>query len=144
MHEYDPAIYAPRDIEQYNKCIDYWYKIEEDKAKDDVKYKPLTREQIEEKFSCYYPTNEIINPIITEKTISELFFQLRSIRSDKLAKYDSKVLQLAREKRMGIDVDEKLSDWDMYANSLCKLPNQPGAPWDGGGPLTPWPVEPDC
>ena len=30
-----------------------------------------------------------------------------------------------------------------YRKELRDLPAQPGAPWDGGGPETPWPVMPE-
>ena len=29
-----------------------------------------------------------------------------------------------------------------YRTALRDLPDQPGAPWDGGGELTPWPIKP--
>ena len=29
-----------------------------------------------------------------------------------------------------------------YIQALRDLPAQPGAPWDGGGELTPWPIKP--
>lgn len=30
-----------------------------------------------------------------------------------------------------------------YRQALRNLPSKPGAPWDGGGPLTPWPSFPE-
>ncbi|WP_300125776.1 phage tail assembly chaperone [Desulfovibrio sp.] len=36
----------------------------------------------------------------------------------------------------------QLAAWDAYAEALCELPAQEGAPFDGGGELTPWPDAP--
>lgn len=73
----------------------------------------------------------------------QLFMMLRAARNSKLAAYDDKVAQLQRELRMGIDVTAELAAWDAYAQALCDLPAQAGAPWDGGGKDTPWPIAPD-
>ena len=75
-------------------------------------------------------------------TTEELFAQLRSIREVKFREYDEAVSQLEREARTGENVAARLSAWDAYAIALCELPEQPGAPWDGGGVKTPWPVKP--
>lgn len=76
-------------------------------------------------------------------TVEERFSMLRAARDAKLAAHDVKIAQLQREARMGVDVSSYLAAWDAYAQALCTLPEQAGAPWDGGGELTPWPVHPD-
>lgn len=75
-------------------------------------------------------------------TEAELFAQLRSIREVKFREYDEAVSQLERKARIGENVASQLAAWDAYAIALCELPEQPGAPWDGGGSATPWPVKP--
>lgn len=40
-----------------------------------------------------------------------------------------------------INVDD-ISTIKAYRQALRDLPDQPGAPWDGGGELTPWPIKP--
>ena len=37
---------------------------------------------------------------------------------------------------------EALEAVKVYRQALRDLPDQPGAPWDGGGELTPWPIKP--
>ena len=37
---------------------------------------------------------------------------------------------------------EELGNIRTYRQALRDLPDQPGAPWDGGGELTPWPIKP--
>ena len=83
-------------------------------------------------------------------TESELFDQLRSIRNSKLLyQYDQKISQLTRNLNLAVEeeekqsIQEKINEWYIYADELCKLPEQAGAPWDGGGELTPWPKEPE-
>ena len=38
---------------------------------------------------------------------------------------------------------ERLAVVKTYRQALRDLPDQPGAPWDGGGDETPWPVKPE-
>lgn len=76
-------------------------------------------------------------------TVEERFRMLREARDAKLAAHDVKIAQLQREARMGVDVVAYLAAWDAYAQALCALPEAVGAPWDGGGELTPWPVKPE-
>ena len=75
-------------------------------------------------------------------TLAERFEMLRAARKGKLADYDVAVAELRRKERAGADVTADLAAWDAYAEALCDLPAQEGAPWDGGGELTPWPEEP--
>lgn len=77
-------------------------------------------------------------------TIEERFQMLRSARDAKLSAYDVKVAQFTRKAREGEDMEATLAAWDAYATALCELPEQAGAPWDGGGELTPWPAEPSA
>lgn len=73
------------------------------------------------------------------------FKQLRAVRDERLKEYDKNVLRLERLKRLQPENEEltaELAAWDAYALALCALPDQPGAPWDGGGDETPWPLAP--
>lgn len=79
-------------------------------------------------------------------TLEERFRMLRMARDAKLAEYDKHISQLDRMLRMypnNMDYYNLRNSWDDYAITLCNLPEQPGAPWDGGGELTPWPVVPN-
>lgn len=75
-------------------------------------------------------------------TIPERLEMLRLARKMRLTEYDEAISQLERQARLGFDVSQQIATWDAYAQALCALPDQPGAPWDGGGELTPWPVMP--
>lgn len=77
------------------------------------------------------------------ETEAERFRMLRQARDVKLSAYDVAIAQLERERRIGVDVEELIHEWDAYAQALCNLPEQSGAPWDGGGALTPWPTKPE-
>lgn len=77
------------------------------------------------------------------ETEPERFRRLRSARDAKLVEYDTKIAQLTRMAREGEDMESELDAWDAYATALCNLPEQSGAPWDGGGELTPWPAKPE-
>lgn len=72
----------------------------------------------------------------------EKLASLRLERDKRLAEHDNKIAQLTRAAREGEDVAAQLAAWDAYAIALCELPDQPGSPWDGGGPETPWPKKP--
>lgn len=102
-----------------------------------------TRADIEQQFACYYP--QPAPEPEPAPTVDELFAQLRSIREVKLREYDQKISQLDRLIRLNPDYAAytiERAEWDAYATALCNLPAQEGAPWDGGGVETPWPVEP--
>lgn len=98
------------------------------------------REYFEKMYACYYP--QPAPEPEPEPTEADLFAQLRSIREVKFREYDKVVSQLERKARIGEAVATQLAAWDAYAIALCELPEQPGAPWDGGGSQTPWPVKP--
>lgn len=72
----------------------------------------------------------------------ELWAQLRAMRDLRLLEYDKAISQLNRARRNGEDVTEGVALWDAYAKALCDLPEQRGAPWDGGSWGTPWPKRP--
>lgn len=112
-----------------------------------VETQPETIEQIQAKFAFLKP-QEIPVMEDTAPTVEQLFSQLRSMRDQKLSEYDKKVSQIERELREADEfvrpnLEHKLALWDAYADALCALPSQPGAPWDGGSSATPWPVKPE-
>ena len=70
-------------------------------------------------------------------TADQLFAAMRASRDARLAATDKYLL-----------VDYPISEGDLalvkaYRAALRDLPDQPGAPWDGGGTETPWPVKPE-
>lgn len=73
---------------------------------------------------------------------------IRAERNHLLREYDPVTIELQRMKRCAETAEETekidglLAEWDAYAIQLCGLPEQDGFPWDGGGPLTPWPQKP--
>ena len=69
-------------------------------------------------------------------TQTGLFAALRTTRDARLANTDKMLLP-----------DYPVSANDLasirtYRSALRELPDAPGAPWDGGGDATPWPVAP--
>ena len=70
-------------------------------------------------------------------TAEQLYASLRTARDLRLA---------ATDKCLLIDYpisEDKLALVKAYRVALRALPEQPGAPWDGGGEATPWPNAPD-
>lgn len=67
----------------------------------------------------------------------ELFMRLRFERNQRLAGSD----YLLMPDYIGVNDEIKLKVV-AYRKALRDLPEQDGAPWDGGGPETPWPVAP--
>lgn len=70
-------------------------------------------------------------------TEEQLFVTLHASRDARLAATDKYML-----------VDYPISEGDLalvkiYRAALRDLPDQPGAPWDGGGEETPWPEKPN-
>jgi hypothetical protein len=68
---------------------------------------------------------------------AELFATLRASRDTRLA---------ATDKYMLADYpinEDNLALVKAYRAALRDLPGQPGAPWDGGGDATPWPIMPE-
>lgn len=77
----------------------------------------------------------------------KLFELLRINRNKKFELYDGMIMQANRELRdqpeaRSAAILEWRKAWDDYANALAALPDQPGAPWDGGFEKTPWPTPP--
>lgn len=102
------------------------------------------RSDFERQFACYYP--QPAPEAEPAPTTDELFAQLRSYREVRLREYDTKISQLDRLIREHPDYAAyqlERAAWDEYATALCNLTLQEGAPWDGGGPLTPWPAKPE-
>lgn len=81
-------------------------------------------------------------------TEDELFTRLRVERNLRLLNCDSQIAMLNRRLRRAGSMEEQrelsaqIDAWDDYAQALCALPDQDGAPWDGGGKETPWPTPP--
>ena len=67
-------------------------------------------------------------------TSAQLFAALRAARDARLAATDKMLLP-----DYPISVDA-LAGVKTYRAALRDLPDQPGAPWDGGGAETPWPA----
>ena len=76
------------------------------------------------------------DPAPVPPTEAELFQQLRTERDRRLAATDYLLMPdypISDEQRAVLQV---------YRQALRDLPSQEGAPWDGGGEETPWPVMP--
>ena len=75
-------------------------------------------------------------PAPVPPTEEELFAALRAARDERLAATDHALLPdspLASERKVALT---------LYRQALRDLPAREGAPWDGGGEATPWPVLP--
>ncbi|MDD4701545.1 MAG: tail fiber assembly protein [Desulfovibrio sp.] len=75
-------------------------------------------------------------PAAPEPTSQELTVRLRDMRDSRLAATDKYLLA---DYPIG---PEELADIKAHRQVLRDLPQQPGAPWDGGGDATPWPALP--
>lgn len=79
-------------------------------------------------------------------TVEELFDRLRSFRDARitdllwLRERHADELALGKEPTL---TPEQYTALLTYVQALRDLPAQPGAPWDGGGELTPWPELPE-
>jgi hypothetical protein len=69
-------------------------------------------------------------------TAEQLYASLRTARDMRLADTDKYMLPDYPI------TEEALAQVKIYRAALRDLPAQPGAPWDGGGELTPWPELP--
>lgn len=78
------------------------------------------------------PTDDEINAWLVER----LFTSLRAERGNRLSATDKYLLP---DYPITADALEQVK---AYRAALRDLPDQPGAPWDGGGELTPWPELP--
>ncbi len=70
-----------------------------------------------------------------EEQKEEFFVRLRSARNARISATDYLLVA-----DYPIDAD-KLEQVKAYRQALRDLPKQKGAPWDGGGKKTPWPVK---
>ena len=70
-------------------------------------------------------------------TAEHLFVALRAARDARLMATDKCLLP---DYPISADALEQVK---AYRTALRDLPDQPGAPWDGGGELTPWPELPE-
>ena len=70
-------------------------------------------------------------------TADQLFATLRAARDARLARTDKMLLP---DYPITAEALEKVKT---YRAALRDLPDQPGAPWDGGGEATPWPERPE-
>lgn len=97
----------------------------------------------------YGPDNEVYQPYLEEgdslvisdslpaTTDAQLFERLR-IETERRLSYTDKYATVDYP-------DSALRDHILaYRADLRALNRQPGAPWDGGGELTPWPTKPEA
>lgn len=83
---------------------------------------------------------------LPQPTADELFARLRSERD---ARIDSVLWMRERhadEIALGKETtlaQEQYTALLTYIQALRDIPAQPGAPWDGGGDETPWPIMPE-
>ena len=81
----------------------------------------------------------------TPPSSEELFTSLRSERDMLIStvlwmrERHADELELGKETTL---TPEQYTALLTYIQTLRDLPVQPGAPWDGGGELTPWPIKP--
>lgn len=75
--------------------------------------------------------------LTSEDTLPERFSMLRRERDIRIAAWDYYVL--ADYPDVGSALKTAVLE---YRQALRDLPSQEGAPWDGGGELTPWPDDP--
>ena len=79
-------------------------------------------------------------------TTEELFDMLRSFRDGRISAVLWMRERHADELELGKEISltpEQYTALLTYIQALRDLPAQPGAPWDGGGELTPWPTKPE-
>ena len=79
----------------------------------------------------------VLSSVLPPTPDGELFIALRFARDARLAATDKYLLA-------DYPINEDcLAQIKAYRATLRALPEQPGAPWDGGGEATPWPIKPD-
>lgn len=127
----------PRNLEEWEILIAAKLTEEEARAEADSAYMPRTRQELEQIYSCYYPRQEeeYFEPEIA-LTEEQLFARLRAERNRRIAATDYLMFAdypIEAEARASVEA---------YRQALRDLPGLEGAPWDGGGQATPWPVEP--
>lgn len=118
----------------------------------------LTPEQVEVAGMLGYehlvsPANTVVNEDggiaftpPTPPSEGELFSRLRSERDTRITdilwmrERHADELELGKETTL---TPERYTALLTYIQALRDIPAQTGAPWDGGGELTPWPTKPD-
>lgn len=78
--------------------------------------------------------------------VEELFDRLRSLRNTRINSVLWMRERHADELELGKETSLTPEQYIMlltYIQALRDITEQPGAPWDGGGELTPWPEKPD-
>ena len=88
------------------------------------------------KYASEHPELVIHEPAPTPPTTADILTRLRHMRDARLVATDKYLLADYPISPAG------LSAVRSYRTALRDLPDQPGAPWDGGGELTPWPELP--
>ena len=109
-----------------------WIQVENHKdEKGYVNERPYT-------MTDYGPYPDGWSAELPQPTEDSLFVRLRSTRDARLTVTDKYMLA-----DYPISAD-KLTLIKEYRAALRTLPEQTGAPWDGGGSATPWPAFPDA
>ena len=104
------------------------------------------------------PEEQAPTPTLDEEKARKLAAEAAAAEAARLAEYNS---EGSRFERLRAERDRRLDETDYllmadyplaedagavvkaYRQSLRDLPSQEGAPWDGGGEETPWPVIPE-
>lgn len=96
-------------------------------------------------YATEYPDN-VTDDVVHTPTTDELFDRLRSFRDARInsvlwmRERHADELELGKETTL---TPEQYAALLTYIQALRDIPAQPGAPWDGGGELTPWPELPN-
>ena len=93
-----------------------------------------------------YENGEFLSPLPEPPSDDELFSRLRIERDTRInsvlwmRERHSDELELGKETTL---TPEQHTVLLTYIQALRDITEQPGAPWDGGGELTPWPEKPN-
>ena len=134
---------APGDMTEgfvWRVAGDAWEQVEDHKGKNG--YVNGQPHEVKE----YGPLPEGWSDTPPAPTIEELFDTLRSVRDGRISAVLWVRERHADELALGKETTftpEQYTALLTYIQALRDLPAQPGAPWDGGGELTPWPVTPE-
>lgn len=91
-------------------------------------------------YATEYPGN-VTDDVVRTPTTEELFDRLRSFRDARINSVLWMRERHADEIALGKETTltpEQYTALLTYIQALRDIPAQPGAPWDGGGELTPW------
>lgn len=116
-----------------------WVEIEDHREKNGfVNGQPYTIKE-------YGPLPDGWSESLPPPTEEELFTYLRAHRNARISNTlwvrERYADELLLGKRTSLTEEQYLAVL-VYIQALRDLPAQPGAPWDGGGELTPWPTKP--